>query len=233
MNEFNQIDENNEIDEIDESIKNFRDILVKSFPIKDSRERSYYYFAISEINEIKINNCYVYCYNSNIDKDKYYYRLVIDMDKSINSKIKCIKNKFVICQLLNKQLGIFDYSIYKKGDELENYNKFMLKQVKLIKETFDNLVFDKYHICFKNKDDNEKDINKVLLEKKIFSENCKVCIDDCVICFESCSTMTYCNHTLCVKCCQKIDKCAICRKDLKIDNNIYYDYDSNEENNDY
>ena len=230
-NETNELDQNNNNDDSenidlisDKNINDFSNILKNKFPIKNNSERSYFYFQIKEIDTVTINNCYIYCYNSSLEKNKFYYRLVIDLDKNINSKIKVYSNKYKISQLLNKQLGTFD-------KEKLNYKSFMNNITKELIETFNNLKFDKYHIKLSSINDIEKDINEIKLEKKLFSGNCKFGINECSICYDDCSTTTYCNHPICIPCVQKLNnnECPMCRKNLTTFSTNYDDYDSNGE----
>ena len=79
----NETSENNELI-TNKEIEEFSNMLINKFPIENNSERSYFYFQIKEIDSVKINNCYIYSYNSSLEKNKYYYRLVIDLDKNIN-----------------------------------------------------------------------------------------------------------------------------------------------------
>lgn len=219
-NDIDKENDNIEENDIDEFIK----ILINNFPIENNAERTYYYFQIKEIDEVKINNCYIYCYNSSVDRSKFYFRLVIDLDKNINSKIKRYSSKYLMCQLLNEQIGTFDKKVL-------NYKTFMKNMTKKLIEIFDNLKFDKYYIKFSNKSDIKNDIKKVILEKKLFSNNCKININECSVCYDECSTSTYCDHPLCIPCLEKLNnnECPMCRKNLITYNTNYNDYDSNGE----
>lgn len=219
----NETSENNELI-TNKEIEEFSNMLINKFPIENNSERSYFYFQIKEIDSVKINNCYIYSYNSSLEKNKYYYRLVIDLDKNINSKIKIYSNKYKISQLLNKQLGTFE-------KEKLNYKTFMYNMTKELIETFDNLKFDKYHIKLSSISDIEKDINEIKLQKKLFSKNCKFSINECSVCYDDCSTSTYCEHPICIPCIQKLnnDECPMCRKKLTTFSTNYDDYDSNGE----
>ena len=220
----NSNNENSENNDSFKDINEFSNILINKFPIENNSERNYFYFQIKEIDSVKINNCYIYCYNSSLEKNKFYYRLVIDLDKNINSKIKVYSNKYKISQLLNKQLGTFE-------KEKLDYKSFMNNITKELIETFNNLKFDKYHIKLSSISDIEKDINEIKLEKKLFSKNCKFGINECSVCYDECSTTTYCDHPICIQCVQKLnnDECPICRKKLTTFSTNYEDYDSNGE----
>lgn len=228
--ENNNVSEENKQDNLednkDKEIDDFTEVLIKNFKIENNTERNYYYFQIKQIDGVTVNTCYLYCYNSSIEKNKFFFRLVICLDKSINSKIKLISNKYTINQLLNKQLGTFDKNV-------EEYPTFMKNMTKELIKIFDNLKFDKYYIKFSTIDDIKNDIRQVNLEKNLFSKNCKFNLNECSICYDDCSTVTYCEHSLCIPCLQKLNnnECPMCRKQLFNNNANYndYDYDSNGE----
>ena len=129
-----------------------------------------------------------------------------------------------MCQLLNEQIGTFDKKVL-------NYKTFMKNMTKKLIEIFDNLKFDKYFIRLSNSSDIKKDIKKVILEKNLFSKNCKININECSVCYDECSTITYCEHPLCIPCVEKLNnnECPMCRKNLITYNTNYNDYDSNGE----
>ncbi len=114
------------------------------------------------------------------------------MKKNKQNKKQKIKNKKLFNKVI-KQIE-FDnscncYFCLKKTNNKSSYNKINL-------------------ICFES-ENNKMKYNEVV--KELIN---KFCPEECSICFESTNNKTICGHIVCLSCEYKIDKCAICRRDL-------------------
>lgn len=133
------------------------------------------------------------------NEDNINYSLIISL-YSIN----------IFISETNKYYKLFEYEkkLYKLTSEI--INKFLLE---FKNEILSNLQVDKLNGEFEIIDV----INIKNLGIDIFSlDNCVS--NECMVCLENTHTLTYCNHSLCIGCWNKLDNksCPMCKTNLFI-----------------
>lgn len=124
-----------------------------------------------------------------------------------------------------------DYLYYSENDNTIKHTlkELIITKAVLIKE--DNLEFsiDIIDLVFCIKDDEiyDDDIYNIYINK--FTRDIKdLCSlkktddnDECCVCFDNTKFKTTCNHTICINCFHRTNKCPLCRKDYKSSTIIY------------
>lgn len=124
-----------------------------------------------------------------------------------------------------------DYLYYSENDHTIKHTlkELIITKAVLIKE--DNLEFsiDIIDLVFCIKDDEiyDDDIYNIYINK--FTRDIKdLCSlkktddnDECCVCFDNTKFKTTCNHTICINCFHRTNKCPLCRKDYKSSTIIY------------
>jgi len=124
-----------------------------------------------------------------------------------------------------------DYLYYSENDHTIKHTlkELIITKAVLIKE--DNLEFsiDIIDLIFCIKDDEiyDDDIYNIYINK--FTREIKdLCSlkktddnDECCVCFDNTKFKTMCNHTICINCFHRTNKCPLCRKDYKSSTIIY------------
>ena len=124
-----------------------------------------------------------------------------------------------------------DYLYYSENDNTIKHTlkELIITKAVLIKE--DNLEFsiDIIDLVFCIKDDEiyDDDIYNIYINN--FTREIKdLCSlkktddnDDCCVCFDNTKFKTTCNHTICINCFHRTNKCPLCRKDYKSSTIIY------------
>lgn len=121
-----------------------------------------------------------------------------------------------ICEVEKQEYyKLFEYNKKLEKFTSEKINQFLLE---FKQHVLPNLKVDKLNGEFEIID--VININNLGLD--IFSLDNYIC-NECMVCLENTHTLTYCNHSLCIECWNKLDNkiCPMCKTNLFIKINMY------------